>query len=122
MGWTKWVKYKGIRMCPKCGFVKNMYKRKYIILGKIIKIQIDCDDCKSIADGKKKKRSPASLACRKTQVSDMYKKATDRQGRVKRTQKDDVREMKNFRRRKKKKSDDIQKCVKYLKEEEENNK
>ena len=115
MGWTEWKRYKRIKMCPDCGYSKGICRRKYIILGKVLKIKISCDDCKDIAAGKKKKRSPVSLKERQIQVSNMNKKGKDKVGR-KRTQRDDVKEMRTFRRKKKKESTDRQLQIKYLEE------
>jgi hypothetical protein len=53
MGWTKWAQYRIIKKCPKCGYTKNILRRRYILLGKVLKTQIFCEDCNQIALGLK---------------------------------------------------------------------
>lgn len=69
MKWSKWEHHTELKICPKCGYSKGLLIRTYTFLGRIIRTQIYCEDCKQIKLRKKKKRSPTSLAKRKTQVA-----------------------------------------------------
>lgn len=69
MGWSKWERHTELKICPECGYSKGLLIRRYTLLGKIIRTQIYCEDCKQIELKKKKNRSPTSLAKRKTQIA-----------------------------------------------------
>lgn len=62
MGWTKWKLWKPRRVCRECGYTNCIYIRYYkFIGGMIIRTQMECESCKQIEKGTKKKKSRAEL-------------------------------------------------------------